>query len=45
VFGIAFGGDADATALTAITEAAGGETRRGDSAEIRAIFKRFSDLL
>jgi len=45
VFGIAFGEQADDKALKAITEAAGGETRRGDSAEIRAIFQRFSDLL
>ena len=45
VFGIAFGDKADDRSLKAITEAAGGETRRGDSGEIRAIFKRFSDLL
>lgn len=45
VFGIAFGEEADDRSLKAITEATGGETRRGDSAEIRAIFKRFSDLL
>jgi Ca-activated chloride channel family protein len=45
VFGGAFGGAADAVSLERITEAAGGETRRGDSAEIREIFRRFSDLL
>jgi Ca-activated chloride channel family protein len=45
VFGIAFGDKADDRSLKAVTEAAGGETRRGDSAEIRAIFQRFSDLL
>jgi len=45
VFGVAFGGDADADSLSRITEAAGGETRKGDSAEIRHIFERFSDLL
>jgi Ca-activated chloride channel family protein len=45
VFGIAFGDKADDRSLKAISEAAGGETRRGDSGEIRAIFKRFSDLL
>jgi Ca-activated chloride channel family protein len=45
VFGVAFGDKADDRSLKAITEAAGGETRRGDSGEIRAIFKRFSDLL
>jgi Ca-activated chloride channel family protein len=45
VFGIAFGNEADAQSLARITEAAGGETRKGDSAEIREIFKRFSDLL
>lgn len=45
VFGIAFGNEADDSALKAIGNAAGGETRRGDSAEIREIFKRFSDLL
>jgi Ca-activated chloride channel homolog len=45
VFGIAFGAAADATDLGRITESAGGETRQGDSAEIRDIFQRFSDLL
>ncbi|WP_245232651.1 VWA domain-containing protein [Thiorhodococcus minor] len=45
VFGIAFGGKADDSALKAVSAAAGGETRRGDSAEIRDIFKRFSELL
>jgi Ca-activated chloride channel family protein len=45
VFGIAFGDKADDRSLKAITEAAGGETRRGDSAEIREIFQRFGDLL
>ncbi|WPL15619.1 von Willebrand factor type A domain protein [Thiorhodovibrio winogradskyi] len=45
VFGVAFGEGADDRDLSAITEAAGGETRRGDSGEIRAIFERFSDLL
>jgi Ca-activated chloride channel family protein len=45
VFGIAFGDKADDRSLKAISEAAGGETRRGDSGEIRAIFQRFSDLL
>ncbi|MCG6863782.1 MAG: substrate-binding and VWA domain-containing protein [Chromatiaceae bacterium] len=45
VFGIAFGDKADDRSLKAITEATGGETRRGDSAEIRKIFERFSDLL
>ena len=45
VFGIAFGGQADDASLKAISTAAGGETRRGDSAEIREIFKRFSELL
>jgi Ca-activated chloride channel family protein len=45
VFGIAFGEGSDATGLTRITEAAGGETRQGNSAEIRAIFRRFSELL
>lgn len=45
VFGIAFGDKADDRSLQAITEATGGETRRGDSAEIRRIFERFSDLL
>ena len=45
VFGVAFGGGADAADLGRITESAGGETRQGDSAEIRDIFKRFSDLL
>ncbi len=45
VFGIAFGDSADAESLARITEAAGGETRQGDSAEIREIFERFSDLL
>jgi len=45
VFGIAFGGEADDSSLKAIGAAAGGETRRGDSAEIRDIFKRFSELL
>lgn len=45
VFGIAFGGQADDSALKAISAAAGGETRRGDSAEIREIFRRFSELL
>lgn len=45
VFGIAFGGKADDSALKAVSSAAGGETRRGDSAEIRDIFKRFSELL
>jgi len=45
VFGIAFGSEADDRSLKAITEATGGETRRGDSAEIRKIFERFSDLL
>jgi Ca-activated chloride channel family protein len=45
VFGIAFGEGADVGSLQAITEATGGETRRGDSAEIRKIFERFSDLL
>jgi Ca-activated chloride channel family protein len=45
MFGVAFGAEADAEALARITEAAGGETRQGDSAEIREIFKRFSDLL
>jgi len=45
VFGVAFGGEADDTSLTVITNAAGGETRCGDSAEIREIFKRFSELL
>jgi Ca-activated chloride channel family protein len=45
IFGIAFGGEADDRSLKAITEATGGETRRGDSAEIRKIFQRFSDLL
>jgi Ca-activated chloride channel family protein len=45
LFGIAFGEKADDRSLKAISEAAGGETRRGDSAEIRKIFERFSDLL
>lgn len=45
VFGVAFGGEADDRPLKAISAAAGGETRRGDSAEIREIFKRFSELL
>lgn len=45
VFGVAFGEKADDRDLSAITEAAGGETRRGDSGEIRAIFERFSNLL
>ncbi|WP_295399386.1 extracellular solute-binding protein [uncultured Thiocystis sp.] len=45
VFGVAFGGEADDASLKAIGAAAGGETRRGDSAEIREIFKRFSELL
>lgn len=45
VFGVAFGGEADDASLQAISAAAGGETRRGDSAEIREIFKRFSELL
>ena len=45
VFGIAFGEKADSSALEAISESAGGETRRGDSGEIREIFKRFSELL
>jgi len=45
VFGIAFGAEADDTALKAVSESAGGETRRGDSGEIREIFKRFSELL
>jgi Ca-activated chloride channel family protein len=45
VFGVAFGGQADDAGLKAISAAAGGETRRGDSAEIREIFKRFSELL
>ncbi len=45
VFGIAFGGEADDRSLRAITGATGGETRRGDAAEIRAIFERFSELL
>jgi len=45
VFGIAFGGQADDASLKSISAAAGGETRRGDSAEIREIFKRFSELL
>jgi Ca-activated chloride channel homolog len=45
VFGVAFGGEADDASLKAISSAAGGETRRGDSAEIREIFKRFSELL
>jgi len=45
VFGVAFGGQADDAPLKAISAAAGGETRRGDSAEIREIFKRFSELL
>jgi Ca-activated chloride channel family protein len=45
VFGIAFGEKADDASLRTVSEAAGGETRRGDSAEIRAIFERFSDLL
>jgi len=45
VFGVAFGKQADDRVLSSITDAAGGETRRGDSAEIRAIFERFSDLL
>jgi Ca-activated chloride channel family protein len=45
VFGIAFGEKADDSSLKAITESAGGETRRGDSGEIREIFKRFSELL
>jgi Ca-activated chloride channel family protein len=45
IFGVAFGEKADDRSLKAITEATGGETRRGDSAEIRKIFERFSDLL
>ncbi len=45
VFGVAFGTEADDASLKAISSAAGGETRRGDSAEIREIFKRFSELL
>jgi Ca-activated chloride channel family protein len=45
VFGVAFGGEADDRPLKAISAAAGGETRRGDSAETREIFKRFSELL
>ena len=45
IFGIAFGENADDRSLKTITEATGGETRRGDSAEIRHIFQRFSDLL
>jgi len=45
VFGVAFGKSADDAALSAITSAAGGETRRGDSGDIREIFRRFSDLL
>nr|WP_242482649.1 VWA domain-containing protein [Thiocystis violacea] len=45
VFGVAFGGEADDASLKAIGAAAGGETRRGDSADIREIFKRFSELL
>ncbi len=45
VFGVAFGTQADDASLKAISAAAGGETRRGDSAEIREIFKRFSELL
>lgn len=45
VFGVAFGQEADDTSLQAIGAAAGGETRRGDSADIRDIFKRFSELL
>jgi Ca-activated chloride channel family protein len=45
VFGIAFGSQADDTSLKAVSASAGGETRRGDSAEIREIFKRFSELL
>ncbi len=45
VFGVAFGSEADDASLQSITAAAGGETRRGDSAEIREIFKRFSELL
>jgi Ca-activated chloride channel family protein len=45
VFGIAFGDQADAESLRRISEAAGGETREGDSAEIRDIFERFGDLL
>jgi Ca-activated chloride channel homolog len=45
VFGVAFGGEADDASLKAISAAAGGETRRGDSADIREIFKRLSELL
>jgi Ca-activated chloride channel family protein len=45
IFGIAFGGKADDRSLRAIAEATGGEARHGDSAEIRHIFERFSDLL
>lgn len=45
VFGVAFGQGADDTVLKSITAAAGGETRRGYSDEIREIFRRFSDLL
>lgn len=45
VFGVAFGKEADDASLKAIGAAAGGETRRGDSADIREIFKRFSELL
>jgi Ca-activated chloride channel family protein len=45
VFGVAFGGEADDAALKAISAAAGGETRRGDSADIREIFRRLSELL
>jgi Ca-activated chloride channel family protein len=45
VFGIAFGSAADERSLKAITEATGGETRHGDSAQIRKIFERFSNLL
>lgn len=45
VFGVAFGQEADDASLKAIGAAAGGETRRGDSGDIREIFKRFSELL
>ncbi len=45
VFGVAFGGEADDASLKAISAAAGGETRRGDSVDIREIFKRLSELL
>ncbi|QGU33278.1 VWA domain-containing protein [Thermochromatium tepidum] len=45
VFGVAFGNEADDASLKTVTEASGGETRRGDSGDIREIFKRFSELL